>query len=516
MSENFRALIVVLALGVPAFYICGQIAGPFISRREFAVWRKAWFACTLAAFLPIGFWPFALFVAMACVYAYTVRAAATSIFFVLLFGAPLVDVPIGSFGSMNLLPMNNGRLLAILLLLPALFTKRPGDRTNRTFIAADWLVLGYALLMTCLEYRRSELTNVLRAAVLYTLDILIPYFAFSRAICNISDLRKALLGLVVAVLPLSLIALIEIAKGWHLYAIVSEDWGVAFEYVRRGGLLRAAGPAPTGGAIVLGYLIMVAIGCELAIWQGRKDWRWFGRIVLICFAAGLIATLSRGPWVGVMILVTAFVAMGPHPVVNLGRLAAATVLVVLPAMLIPAGQHLLNMLPFIGSADGETVVYRQHLFEQALIVIERNLWIGSADYLSSPEMQAMVQGEGIVDTVNTYLEIALNSGMIGLSLFLAFFVIILLRLWRVAIEDAHNELGLRNCARGLAATLIGILATIGTVSNVEFIPYVYWSFAGLCVAFVRVAHRQRAILRRPLRAWSEKDRIQAAKSELIA
>jgi O-Antigen ligase len=498
MSENLRALIVVLALGVPAFYIGGQIAGPFVSRREFAVWRNAWFAVALAAFLSINFLAFGLFVTMICLYARSARAATIGMFFVLLFGAPLVDVPIGGIGGINsLLPINNGRLLTIFLLLPILFAKsRTGDQKSRAFVAADWLVVGYALLMMGLEFRRSELTNVMRAGVLYTLDILIPYFAFSRAVSNISDFRKVLFGFVIAVLPLSLIALIETAKGWHLYAVVSEDWGAAFQYTRRDGLLRAAGPAPNGGAIVLGYLMMVAIGCELAVWQGSNAWRRYARIALIFFLVGLIASLSRGPWVGAMILVTAFVAMGPHAVVRLGRLAVGSVLVLVPLLLMPAGQKLINMLPFIGSAEVETVAYRQRLFENAFIVIERNLWIGSADYLSTPEMQAMVQGEGIIDTVNTYVVVALNSGMVGLSLFLGFFAAILIGLWRVAKYDAYQKLGLGNCARALAATLLGILVTIGTVSSVDFIPYVYWSFAGLCVAFVRIAFKQRAVMAR--------------------
>jgi O-antigen ligase len=496
MSENLRALIVVLALGVAAFYIGSQIAGPFVSRREFAVWRTAWFAVTLVAFLSIKFFAFAAFVAMICLYARSVHAATIGIFFVLLFGAPLVDVPIGGIGGMNLLlPLNNGRLLTIFLLVPILFAKsRTTDRKNRAFVAADCLAVSYALLLMGLEFRRSELTNVARAVVLYTLDILIPYFAFSRAISNISDFRKVLFGFVIAILPLSLIALIEIAKGWHLYAVVSEDWGVAFQYVRRDGLLRAAGTAPNGGAIVLGYMIMVAIGCELAIWQGSNAWRRYARIALIFFSVGLIASLSRGPWVGAMVLVTAFVAMGPRAVVNLGRLTVVSVLVLGASLLTPAGAKLINMLPFIGSVENETVAYRQRLFENALAVIERNPWIGSADYLSTPEMQSMLQGEGIIDTVNTYIVVALNSGMIGLSLFLGFFVAILMGLWRVTIHGANHKLGLGNCARALVATLLGILVTIGTVSSVDFIPYVYWSFAGLCVAFIRIALRQRAVV----------------------
>jgi O-antigen ligase len=172
---------------------------------------------------------------------------------------------------------------------------------------------------------------------------------------------------------------------------------------------------------------------------------------------------------------------------NLAKLGLGSAVALLPLLLLPGGQRLLNILPFIGSVEVATVDYREQLFQNALLVIERNPWIGSADYLSAPEMQALLQGEGIIDTVNTYLEIALKSGIIGLGLFVAFFAAILMQLWRVARSDARNKLVLGNYARALMASLISILVTIATVSSIDFIPYVYWSFAGICVAFIRIA-----------------------------
>ena len=93
--------------------------------------------------------------------------------------------------------------------------------------------------------------------------------------------------------------------------------------------------------------------------------------------------------------------------------------------------------------------------------------------------------------MNSYLEIALRSGIIGLSLFVGLFIVILARLWIVAKSDRYNRMGYGNYARGSAATLLAILVTIATVSTIDFIPFVYWSFAGLCVAIVRVSSRQR-------------------------
>ena len=91
-----------------------------------------------------------------------------------------------------------------------------------------------------------------------------------------------------------------------------------------------------------------------------------------------------------------------------------------------AGKRLLDYLPFIGSIEKGNIDYRQRLLDNAMIVIERNPWLGSTDYHKSKEMLSMIQGQGIIDIVNTYLGIALDKGIVGLSLFLFFFASVLL------------------------------------------------------------------------------------------
>ena len=39
------------------------------------------------------------------------------------------------------------------------------------------------------------------------------------------------------------------------------------------------------------------------------------------------------------------------------------------------------------------------------------------------------------------------------------------------------------------AILIGILVVLATASSIDFIPIVYWSFAGLSVALIRIARK---------------------------
>ena len=131
-------------------------------------------------------------------------------------------------------------------------------------------------------------------------------------------------------------------------------------------------------------------------------------------------------------------------------------------------------------------------------VIERNLWFGSADYLNEPEMRELIQGEGIIDTVNSFLEVALEAGVIGLSLFVAFFATVMLELYRTACRRFTKERSKLNWyARGCLSILVGILITIGTTSSIDYVPFIYWSFGGISVALVRLARVDALSLRVP-------------------
>jgi hypothetical protein len=168
-----------------------------------------------------------------------------------------------------------------------------------------------------LVIRDSEFTNVLRVAVQLTLFVLIPYFAFSRAITSVADVRKVFLAFIIAALPIALLAVFELVRNWHIYGSIQFAWGGPIIYLRRAGLLRAS--VTSGNSIVLGFILMVAFGCVLAVWKKAK--RRFREIVLVSIALGLFASLSRGPWVGCAALLIVFLATGPNAVSNVGKIA---------------------------------------------------------------------------------------------------------------------------------------------------------------------------------------------------
>ena len=106
-------------------------------------------------------------------------------------------------------------------------------------------------------------------------------------------------------------------------------------------------------------------------------------------------------------------------------------------------------------------------------------------------MQSLTQGQGIIDIVNTYIGIALSVGLIGLMLFVCFFAAVLLGIRKGMRSFSNKDEEARRLGRALLATLAGIMITIVTVSSITVIPVVYWSIAGLGVAYAQMARRLR-------------------------
>jgi O-antigen ligase len=201
---------------------------------------------------------------------------------------------------------------------------------------------------------------------------------------------------------------------------------------------------------------------------------------------GLIAPVSRGPWVGAAAILLVFIATGPSPgrgFVKLGLLG----IVAVPVLLVtPVGEKIIDLLPFVGTVEEVNVTYRQRLLEVSLQVMMQNPFFGTPDYIFSPEMQTMRQGEGIIDIVNTYLAVVLGSGLAGLLLFSGFFIAIGFGIFKGmrSLADRNDEEYL--LGRTLFSTLLGILVIIFTVSSISVVPTVYWAVAGLGVAYTRM------------------------------
>jgi O-antigen ligase len=484
-----------------AFQAAGRTVVPLISYREFQTWRNAWFASTAAAFLLGNFFAFVLALSFIC-WCARGRTSNLCLYVILVFTAPPEAVTIDGFGIVNqLLQLNHAHILAVLLLIPVILSPKRLTSTgeNERYIllssnvtlamrgrrrtvlrGSDFLIVCYVLLRTILEFRDASFTHVLRTGVIHTLDILLPYFAFTRGVQSVDDIRKVLLAFVTATMPLAIVGVFEMVKGWLVYPIVLSSWGIPLQitYVQREGMLRAAASATQ--PIVFGFILMVAVGCLLAVWRQIGN-RLSAYASLGVLAAGLASSLSRGPWLGTAVIFAVVILTSRKKASSMLKVFALA-LCLSPLLMTSAGEKVLHFLPFIGSVETENIDYRERLLDNSIRVIERNLLFGSENYLSTPEMQEMMQGQGIIDVVNTYLQVALTSGVAGLVLFVSPLALILYRLLQSL--KTRSDIGVDSGA--ILGTFASILITITTVSSISFIPYSYWMFAGLSIGMLRI------------------------------
>jgi len=245
--------------------------------------------------------------------------------------------------------------------------------------------------------------------------------------------------------------------------------------------------ASTGHPIALGYVMTVAAMFYLYLWPTLKDKAWSRTAASALMIGGIFAPLSRGPWMGGLAMVATFALTGPRGISRLLLLATGSLGAITVLTLLPGGEKVLNLLPFVGTVEADNIDYRGRLLEQSLMVAQRHPWLGSDTFLQAPEMESLIQGQGIIDIVNTYLQILLSSGLIGLSLFVGVFLSVAWPIYRTLAKWHNRECDEARMGRATLAALIGTMVTIFTTSSITVIPTVYWTLLGLGVAYVRLA-----------------------------
>lgn len=493
MPEHLKALVVILVLATVVFALAGRTATALAANvTDFARRRNLWFAITLVAFLAHNFWLYIIATALLLLNALPKEHNKLALYYFLLFAVPAFPGKITGLGVINyFFTIDYLRVLSLAVLLPAFLSlRKQPEKVTFGRLLPDKLIATYLVLQFGLMLTASTFTDALRHGVFYGfLDIFLPYYVASRLPTDLAEFRDILMGFVIAALILAPLSAFEYAKHWLLYsnlesALGSIDWGYGV-YLNREGL-RAL--ASVGQPIVLGYVMAVAIGFFLLLNKSissRLVWG-FGMTALL---AGLAAPLSRGPWVGAVAILVVFIATGPSPGKGLARLGALALVGIPMFLLTPAGEDIVSRYLYGSGDTAANVLYRQRLLEMSLDVISRNPFFGAFDFLYSSEMQQLKQGTGIIDLVNSYLAIALYSGLVGLSLFVGFFFVAMAGVYRGMRELPDRNEGTYLLGRVLFSTLLGILVIIFTVSSIIVIPVIYWSVAGLCVAYAQMLGR---------------------------
>ncbi len=317
-------------------------------------------------------------------------------------------------GSMMLLPITGFTTLAV---GAALWTLNYGRHSpTRSYLSA-LCISSFLLVLLIAGARETSFTNVLRVTLDLTLSVIIPFFVVRRCITSGYDVRLVVIGLIAATAGLSAIAIFEANTSWPLFREVYGHYGIELgqgaAVKLRGGFLRSPGPfvEPTTFALWLA----LGTGSLLASsWLFRFKLNYYAMVVFLLF--GLFAPQSRGAWLGLIVFYAALQMVS-------GRSASllkpalftffAGLLIYGTGLAVPRVGNMLG-LSNTGSVSRD---YRQDLFSRGLEESRNHLLFGTSLDRVKFELRDLVQGEGQVDFVNSYLYVLLVSGLLGLVLY---------------------------------------------------------------------------------------------------
>jgi hypothetical protein len=251
------------------------------------------------------------------------------------------------------------------------------------------------------------------------------------------------------------------------------------DFVRVNSTLR--GPNPLGAYAGMVLVLITAILVRTKAWLNTK-YRWAMVVLGVCSLVALWLSYSRSAWIGV--------------VVAIGLVLAVTVMRKLPRW------SWIAIFVVVGGLAGGFIAARDTSFISNVILHE-NPEGGSP--ISSNEQHAvslefglerMIQqpvGAGVGSTgsaslytdnpviiENQYLFIAHEVGWLGLALFIAIFVMIMVRLWK----ERKNWLALGVFASGASLALIGLIQPVWVDDTISVI---WWGLAAIALAGGRYA-----------------------------
>jgi hypothetical protein len=495
MPENIRSLLVVIFIAFVVFkFARNPLTAVSQSLQDFDLRRNTWFGVTLLLFLSNNFWIFSIGSSLVLFQSARKDSNPVALAMLLLFAAPLVSAEVSGLGIINyLLDLNYFRIISLCIFLPIALRVRK-HKGNKRFgsLTPDKFLIFYIFMQLTRQIWVDSSTNTMRSAFYISTDIILPYYVASRSLKTVSVIRDVLTSFVLASAIAGAIGFFEFIKHWLLYSSVPSALGIEWDlggYLTRGDNLRAV--ASTGQAIILGYVMAVAIGLYLYTHNFLPN----KRVVMLGFGVlglGLLSPLSRGPWLGAFLMGVVFIGTGPNAAKDLAKASVLISLVFLAVLATPYGSAIIDHLPFVGTLDSENVVYRERLYTNSMKVISDNLWFGSYNYMNTPEMQELKFSfdGGIIDLVNSYLGITLSGGVTSLFAFLGVFVWIVFNLYKSRLRYKNLDPQVSLLLRSLLATLIGILLIIATASSITLVPIVYWLIAGISVAALQLTSVQ--------------------------
>ncbi|MEL6506195.1 MAG: O-antigen ligase family protein [Pseudomonadota bacterium] len=496
MLNNIKALVLLLPILFGVFFVARYVFKDIVAPRRIDLWRNIFMAVTAIGFLSANFWIMilALGAVVALVVGLRLEKNLAALFMVLICALPPQELGIPGFAGINqLFPISPPLLMSITILVGALFYTGRLFRPIKGASLTDFFMIGFVLLSIVLAFRNTSLTNGLRGVWLLFLTTGLPYLVMSRWSRSLEDFRVIYVALIVPVLALAGVALLETVFSWHFYAMPAMNWHgpVASPYVYRSGFLRVY--ASLIGPIEFGFVLVVTMCLALAVMSSK-----ISKVMSISglggFAGALLFTFSRGPWLGGIIAIASYFAVGPKGISRSIMMGFVGAILATGILISPMGEGIVQALPFANNANAEadeTISYRQKLFKNGVEVIMERPAFGSTTFYEHPKMIALTQGQGIIDLVNSYIQVALAKGLVGLFFFAGILLSAMWAAFRAMGLSKNQAPEMSAYARGGFSAMVAIILVLATTSSNPPLPILYFSIAGLCVSIRRIVEAER-------------------------
>lgn len=330
------------------------------------------------------------------------------------------------------------------------------------------------LILLCIPYIRGEsFTNFLRVAIEYVWMYGLPYFIVTRSIRSWEGIRQFALHLACAAAIIAVILIFEAGRAWQIYATTYGIHDVKlhiYSFQFRFGLMRAVGPAlePTSMAFAM-------LMCFFATLGARGYFRTpftYGSIIALLLVA-LFMPQSRNAWLGLIIGLCAFGIYQRRYRVSVLTAGLALAIFTMTAV----SPRFSEAVGLTGSAS-TTLDYRDRLNERGLEELRKSPIVGERQAVVYRNLKDLTQGQGIVDFVNTYLYMALMTGLIGATFFLFALVKPAVTVWRLRSRIGRSATDLR-LAGFVFAVLVALIEMLAFTSFGGRVAILIFSFFGL-------------------------------------
>jgi hypothetical protein len=328
-------------------------------------------------------------------------------------------------------------------------------------------------------------TATLRGSIALGVGAFVPALL---VLWSVTSARRAwaLAAVLVCVLDVAaLLGIFEEVRGVHLFGAHA---GTFFHADGRSGWLRAQGifPHPIVLGTALALTLPFAFACLLSS-DGRL--RWLGRVSIPVHAAGLVVTVSRGPWIGAIVgvVVVAFLLRR-----RFVRQALALLAVVIALLLTPAsatvGAALSSLWHPTDRREAYVVDYRKELLRQTVAEVRKHPFAAHLALNDQLLLEGTVGGNAVnlaTSTDNTYAYYLLRLGVPGAALLVLLLIAIPLASWRRLPSADSNLRPIAAAAIAAEVVLLVVGATVATLSW-EQLGVAYWMITGLGLAACRL------------------------------